>query len=181
MKVNNFIRDNSWQRKERERLLKSFYISKGLDGRFVFVDKGKLADVLQKELAIDTILQIKDNGIVGIEEKIIRWPGFKYSNYTLEIMTCTVPGHERKGWMYYAKCDVLLYCFMQEDGSMDAHALPFPKLQEWFFKNDRYKQYKSTITIQLNRTECKIIPIIEVWNNVSGCKKFHIIEATHGD
>ena len=179
--MNNFTVDNTWQRKERDRLLKTFYLSKGLNGRFVFVDKGKLADVLQKELAIDTVLQIRDNGIVGIEEKIVRWPGYTYTNYTLELMSCTVPGYERMGWMYYAKCDVLLYCFMQEDGSMDAHALPFPKLQEWFFSDDRYLQYKSTITHQINKTECKIIPIADIWRDIPKCKKFHITEANNGN
>ena len=169
-----FAKDNSWQLGIRNRILYPFYKSKAHDGRFVFADKGSLADVLQREMAVDTIMQIDGNAIASIEEKIVRWPGYEYKNYTLETMSCTVPGREKQGWMHYAKCDVLLYCFTQQDGSLIAHAIPFRKLQEWFFDSDLYLQYPSTVTEQINRTECKVVPIAHVWNNVHGCKQFDI-------
>ena len=103
--MNEFIQDNSWQIKIRNRILEPYYESISHNKRFIFVDKGKLAEKLQREMAIDTIIQLKNNGVLGIEEKIVRWPGYKYQNYTLEIMSCTMPGHEKKGWMYYATCD----------------------------------------------------------------------------
>lgn len=175
--MNEFIRDNERQKIYRDKLLKPFYKNKGFENRFVFVDKGKLADILQKEFAVDTILQINDNAIKGIEEKIVNWPGYKYIYYTLETMSCTVPGREKQGWMHYGKCDILLYCFIQEDETIEAHAIPFNKLQTWFFKNDNYKKYKSTITEQINHTECKLVPIKDVFNNVAGCKIINIIDS----
>ena len=175
--MNVFQKDNTWQLRMRDRLLAPFYSKKSKDGRFVFADKGVFSDMIQREMAIDTLMQIKENGIVAIEEKMVRWPGYEYKSYTLEINTCTVPGRERKGWMYYSKCDVLLYCFVQENNiEILAHALPFRKLHEWFFSNEHYKTYRSTITDQINKTECKIVPIAAVWNNIHGCKKFHISE-----
>jgi hypothetical protein len=172
--MNAFTNDNKFQLAKRESLLKPFYQKKAHEGRFVFADKGKLADILQKEMAVDTILQVqgKENKIVSIEEKIVRWPGYRYENYTLEIMSCTVQGREKQGWMHYAKCDVLLYCFVQADESMEAHAIPFPKLQKWFFEN--IEKYKSTITQQINRTECKLVPIADIFANVDGCKTFKL-------
>lgn len=171
---NPFAQDNDWQLNIRDRILYPFYKGKAHDGRFVFADKGSLADMLQREMAVDTIMQTGGNAITTIEEKIVRWPGYEYKNYTLEIMSCTVPGREKLGWMHYAKCDILLYCFMQADGSAVAHAIPFRKLWTWFFGNDLYLKYKSTTTEQINKTECKIVPIKHVWDNVPGCKKFTI-------
>jgi hypothetical protein len=168
--VNDFVRDNTWQLSIRNTFLEPFYSKKAKSGRFIFVDKGKLAEILQKEMAIDTILQGEENRAIPIEEKIVRWPGYKYTAYTLEIMSCTNPGFEKKGWMHYAKCDILLYCFEQADGSIVAHALPFHTLQEWFLTN--YQKYCSTVTKQINHTECKIVPITDVWANVKGCKEF---------
>ena len=170
--MNNFMKDNNWQLQIREKLLKPFYTKRAYEGRFIFADKGRLADILQKEMDVDTVIQKKDNSILAIEEKIVRYPGYKYTSYTLELMSCTVKGREREGWMYYSRCDVLLYCFVQEDGSIEAHAIPFPPLQEWFM--DNYKNYKSTITKQINHTECKLVPIADVFANIEGCKVIHL-------
>jgi hypothetical protein len=170
--MNKFERDDSWQKKIRDRILEPYYASISHNKRFVFVDKGKLADKIQKEMAIDTIIQLKNNGVLGIEEKIVRWPGYEYQNYTLEIMSCTTPGHEKKGWMYYATCDYLFYCFVQEgENSLYIHIIPFDKLKTWFFENDRFKNYKSFFTKQINRTETKIVPIRDVWNAIPECRK----------
>jgi hypothetical protein len=170
--MSQFTFDNAWQQGIRDAILKPFYKIRAFEGRFIFADKGKLADILQKEMEVDTILQRKENEIQAIEEKIVRWPGYRYESYTLEIMSCTVPGRERQGWMHYSKCDTLLYCFVQENGSIIAHALPFTDLQKWFFENK--DKYKSTFTKQINRTECKLVPIADVFENVERCKIFVI-------
>jgi hypothetical protein len=170
--MSEFAIDDRWQKGIRERILKPFYKKNAHEERFIFVDKGKLADVLQKEFAVDTILQKSDNRVLAIEEKIIRWPGYTYTAFTLEIMSCTVPGRERQGWMYTAKCDLLLYCFIQEN-SNDAiiYVIPFVELQNWFFENGRFCQYTSTITKQINHTECKVVPIADVLIGVPSTKK----------
>lgn len=175
--MNAFIKDNAWQKDIRDRILEPYYKRISHKGRFVFVDKGKLADKLQREMAIDTIIQLRNNGVLGIEEKIVRWPGYVYPNYTLETWSCTVPGREKKGWMHYATCDYLFYCFVQEDNaSIDIHAIPFMKLQEWFFDNNRFENYHSFVTGQINKTETKIVPINHVWGAIPECKSIYITE-----
>jgi len=179
--MNNFYADDNWQRQVRNRTLAPYYKNISNDGRFVFLDKGKLATRLQREFAIDTVLQGKGNSVFGIEEKIVRWPGYKYTAYTLETMSCTVTGHEKKGWMHYSTCDYLLYCFVQADSkSIIAHLIPFPKLQTWFFEEDKYLAYRSNITDQNNHTETKIVPIKDVWSAIQECKELHISEASNG-
>jgi hypothetical protein len=170
-----FTRDDSWQKRIREKVLKPFYKRYSFENRFVFTDKGSLADILQKQYAVDTIAQKQDNEIVAIEEKIVRWKGRAYTAFTLETWSCTTAGRERKGWMYTAKCDVLLYCFTQEDESVIAYSIPFPKLQEWFFDNNRFEKYVTTKTAQINQTECRVVPIDDVMKGVAGTKKFALL------
>lgn len=179
--MNAFYVDDNWQREVRNKTLAPYYRNISNEGRFVFLDKGELSTRLQREFAIDTIIQGKGNSVVGIEEKIVRWPGYKYTAYTLETMSCTVPGREKKGWMHYSTCDYLLYCFVQSDSiSMKAHLIPFQKLQRWFFEEDRYTTYRSNITNQINRTETKIVPIDDVWTAIPECKELHITEGIYG-
>jgi len=175
--MNEFEKDNNFQLDKREIFLKPFYIKKAHEGRFVFCDKGQLANLLNREMAIDTILQKDKNEIIGIEEKIVRWPGYNYTAFTLETMSCTVSGHERKGWMYTAQCDILFYCFCQEEteNKMESYAIPFRLLQKWFFTDERYLRYKTTYTEQINHTECRIVPIEDVMTGVPSTK-FFILE-----
>ena len=175
---NQFRQDDSYQRAKRDALLKPFYAEHSAEGRFVFLDKGQLADVLQREMAVDTILQGRGGHAFAIEEKIVRWKGRKYTAFTLETWTCTVPGRERKGWMYYGKCDILLYCFTQADGSLEAYAIPFPALKTWFFEQDRFERYPTTVTEQINRTECRVVPIADVLAGVPGCKLYYLSAST---
>lgn len=175
--MNEFVHDDEWQKDIRDRILKPWYQKHSFEGRFVFADKGKLATKIQREMAIDTIAQIPNGFIRGVEEKIVRWPanGRPYQNFTFETMSCTVPGHEKQGWMYYSNCDTLLYCFVQEDGnSIIAYSIPFDNLKKWFFENDRYTGYPTTVTKQINKTECRIVPISDVVRGVPGCKRIVI-------
>ena len=55
--MNNFYEDDSWQRQVRNATLAPYYKNISKDGRFVFLDKGELATKLQREFAIETILQ----------------------------------------------------------------------------------------------------------------------------
>jgi hypothetical protein len=175
--MNKFIKDDSWQKKIRNKILQPYYKKISYNQRFVFVDKGILADKLQREMAIDTIIQLKNNGILGIEEKIVRWPGYEYQNYTLETWSCTVAGLEKQGWMYYATCDYLFYCFVQNgDDSLYIHVIPFSKLQNWFFEHNRFENYRSFITDQVNKTETKIVPIKDVWDAIPECKSIYVTQ-----
>lgn len=169
--MNNFAIDDTWQKTIRERVLKPFYKRNSYEGRFVFTDKGKLATILQKEFAVDTVLQKEENRVLAIEEKIVRWPGYTYTAFTLETMSCTVPGRERKEWMYTAECDLLFYCFIQDDeNSAIVYMLPFQELKAWFFENDRFTKYVTTKTKQINQTECRVVPIVDVMKSINSAR-----------
>ncbi len=161
-----FETDNTFQLAKRDRYLKPFYQKRSEEGRFVFMDKGNLATILQREFAVDTIMQKAGGLAIGVEEKIVRWPGHEYTAFVLETWSCTVPGHERQGWMRTARCDFLLYAFEQQDGSLKVYVIPFRELQTWFFANDHHLTYSPTRTKQINRTECRVVPIADVLANV---------------
>ena len=157
--------DDRFQKSIRDRVLKPFYGECSHEGRFVFVDKGRLAKTLQMD-AVDTILQKVDNEIVSIEEKIVRWPGYMYQKFCLETWSCTNKGYERPGWMYTGKCDFLFYCFVQSNESVLGCLIPFSKLQIWFFENDRFKGFPVWISNQFNHTECRLTSIWSVFKEI---------------
>jgi len=175
--MNEFKNDDDWQKEFRDRVLKPFYYEHSFESRFVFADKGKLADHLQREMAVDTVLQKPTNALVSIEEKIVRWKGIIYKAFTLETMSCTVPGREKQGWMYTAQCDYLFYCFVQEgEKSCIAYLIPFAKLREWFFDHDRYLNFPKTTTEQINQTECRVTDIDLVIKAIPSTTRYEIYE-----
>lgn len=159
--MNDFCVDNSWQQGVRDRILVPQFYESTKVGRYVLMDKGRIAEIVQRRMAVDTIVQKKDGGVVAIEEKIVRWPGFSYSCYALETESCTVEGHESDGWMRYAEADYLLYCFQQEDaGHLVCHLIDFQELRAWFAPiEDTFSPFQMTTR---NRTRGRIVPIADV-------------------
>ena len=180
MTFNRFTIDNEWQKEIRNNILVPFYYENAKDGRFVLVDKGKFSEILQQEMSVDTVLQKENGEAISVEEKIVRWPGYIYDSFVLETWSCTVKDNERKGWMYTARCDILFYCFVQENG-MDviAYSIPFRILQRWFFNGGRFEKYKQTITNQINHTECRIVPIVDVMRAIPQTK-YHNLSSYFG-
>ena len=165
----SFNNDNGWQRNVRDLVLKPWYKEHEGIMFFEFCDEGLLSKYLQK-IGIDTVIEKKNEELIAIEEKIVEWPIDKdtkmdkdepYSSYALETESCTNPGHESDGWMRTATSNYLFYCFIQKDRkSLMAHLIDFPKLQEWFFENDRYKkEFHPTTTDKENHTRCYLVPI----------------------
>lgn len=150
--MSDFDRDNEWQRKMRDSvLLPGFYGSYAFEGRYVVIDKGRLATTLQKRFAVDTIVQGKNGAAICIEEKIVRWPGYDYRAYTLETDSCTKPGRESEGWMRYGQADYLLYAFAKPD-RLAVHLIDFPKLQDWFWREvESFEVFQMRNTINLSR------------------------------
>lgn len=164
-----FQRDDEWSRKMRDRILvESFYGRYATDGRYVLLDKGRLASLLQRRFQVDTIMQGKGGTVVGIEEKIVRWnPKYStpYTRFALETMSCTVPGRESDGWMKYGQADYLLYCFSNAaEDELDCHLIDFQRLKEWFWP--RIARWKPSRTEQINQSECRLVPILEVRSGV---------------
>lgn len=164
--MNDFVSDDRWQKEMRDQVLApGFYGSYAVEGRYVVMDKGRIAKEMQR-VAVDTIVQGADGTVVAIEEKIVRWPDRNepYTAFALETQSCTVPGHESAGWMTYAEADYLLYCFAQRDGSLICHLIDFPKLQDWFWKNDtKFNVFRMKTK---NRTAGRLVPIVAVEQNV---------------
>lgn len=166
--MNDFDRDNAWQRQKRDEILApGFYGRYSLRGRYVFIDKGRLAGILQKRYAVDTILQAHDGRAICIEEKIVRWPksGRPHTAFALETDSCTKPGYESPGWMRYGKADYLLYAFETSEGDLDCYVIHFPKLQAWFETvEENYPRFGPLPT--KNATQGRVVPIADVEQNV---------------
>ena len=164
--MNDFDRDNAWQKEVRDTVLvPGFYEKCATNGRYVFLDKGRLAKILQKRSAVDTIFQGKNGTAHFIEEKIVRWPGYHYDAFTLETHSCTVPGHESDGWMVYGEADYLFYCCEQKNRDLVCLLANFPKLQEWFWPlENSFPTFGPLNT--LNRTMGRKVPIEDIRANV---------------
>jgi hypothetical protein len=167
--MDDFRRDDDWQRNIRDTILApQFYGKRATDGRYVFMDKGRLASVLQKRYAVDTILQGKGGDTICIEEKIVRWPTTRkeYTAFALETNSCTKPGHESDGWMVYGQADYLFWCFEREDGGLRCFLIDFPALKEWFWPAQKnYPVFGPLKT--LNATKGSVVPIKDVRANVA--------------
>lgn len=159
--MNDFATDNAWQRGVRDRTLgPNFYGKYAVDGRYVVIDKGALATQLQREYAVDTVMQGRAGAAIFVEEKIVRWKERHYTAFALETMSCTVPGHEKEGWMCYGRADYLLYAFQQENCDLDCWLIDFPKLKEWFWPLER--TFPTFRMRKRNRSAGRVVPIDDV-------------------
>ena len=164
---NDFFRDDAWQRQVRDAILvPQFYGSARFNGRYVLMDKGRCTSVIQRRLAVDTIVQSKAGGAVCIEEKIVRWPGYRYDSICLETDSCTKPGLESEGWMRYGAADYLLYCFAQKNGDLDCWLIDFPALKSWFWpRYESFPQFGPLPTA--NATRGRKVPLLAVRASVA--------------
>lgn len=159
--MNDFRRDDVGQREVRDAVLVPFLYKKiSMDGRFVCCDKGRFADLLQRRSDVDTIVE-RDDGIVAVEEKIVRWNNKAYTALALETDSCTVEGHESPGWMYYCEADKLLWAMCQVDGTVNYHVFDFPKLQKAFWEKmvEDPGYFYAHREKHRNRTECRLVDI----------------------
>lgn len=169
--MGDFERDNGWQLEIRNRILgPAFYGRRALEGRYVFMDKGRLASLMQRRYEVDTIMQGSNGAALCIEEKIVRFPksGVPYQAFSLETHSCTVNGHESDGWMRYGQADYLLYCFAQNADPVHeliAWLIDFPRLQEWFWpRESSFPRFGPLPT--LNKTKGRVVPIRDVQSSV---------------
>lgn len=167
--MNDFYDDDAWQRQQRDEILApGFYKQYAHDGRYVFVDKGRLKSIMRKR-AVDTIVQGKKGTAVCFEEKIVRWPGFVYPAFFLETESCTIEGLESSGWMVYGEADFLFYCFQQENGDLLCYLIDFPALKAWFWPLE--STFRGHRMSTRNRTFGRLVPISVVGVHVPGWKR----------
>lgn len=158
--MSRFHTDDSWQKRVRDAVLgPGFYGPFSMDGRYVYLDKGRLATILQRRFAVDTVLQRMSGDACFIEEKIVRWPRYEYKFLTLETESCTVPGRESDGWMTYGKADWLNYAMCQADGNVMCHIIDFQELKDKFWAVLPTAGWEETVTSQSNRTKCVLVPL----------------------
>lgn len=170
--MNDFTIDNDWQRRVRDDVLApGFYGKYAFNGRYVVIDKGALATQLQRDFAVDTIAQGRDGAAVCIEEKIVRWAGRAYTAFALETKSCTLPGLEKPGWMFYGRADFLLYAFQLQSGDLDCWLINFPKLQEWFWP--RETTFPVFQMPSRNRSAGRVVSINAVSDGVP-TRRYHI-------
>lgn len=151
--MDEFARDNDWQAAMRDRFLVPFY-EKKWRGRYRLLDGREMQGRIGADTAIFTA-----GGVIRIEEKIVRWPGYEYLDFCLETMSCTVPGREKEGWMRTSNADWLLYCFSQKDDrGLLCYLMDFPTLKVIFTENEEcFKVFGPLDT--LNRSSGRKVPI----------------------
>jgi len=168
-----FHADNVWQLGIRDRIIIPFYRRHFEEGRFVVIDKGGLATLIQRQYAIDTIGQGPNGGCYAIEEKIVRWPknNVPHDRFFLETYSCTRPGRVRVGWMHYCRADRLHYCFVNEgDNSLTSYMFPFAELKRWVFANvSRFETH--TLRDTVNCSAGLKVPIGELTRHVIHAKR----------
>jgi len=154
--MNDFTRDDKWQREMRDAFLVPFY--RRYSG-FIFLDEGRFAKMMQQD-GCDTLVWLGQHSPIAIEEKIVRCPEDRppYTAICLETESCTTAGRIARGWMWYSKADVLLYCLHQQDDTLECLWIKFPQLHQWFWP--REKQFSlSVMTDTINKTASRIVPI----------------------
>jgi hypothetical protein len=152
--MNDFATDDVWQRQKRDEFVVPDYRRKYVG--FALFDDGPFARKMQ-ERGIDTIAWGEDGRIIGIEEKLVRFPGYVYDSICLETETCTVPGRIKRGCMWYSLCDYLLYGMETEDGSLNCLRIDFYHLHRWFW--DHEQDFKLHVMPTKNKTASRVVPI----------------------
>lgn len=154
-----FQTDLSQQQRVRDLVLGPGLYDRFHVARYVYVEKGRLAEELQQR-ACDTLVNNDKGELVAIEEKIVRWTGEAYKAVTLEVMSCTVPGREKVGWIHKdhdGAADWLNYAMCQGDGTVKCYLIPFQKLKAAF--NGSARQFPETTSTQVNRTRCAVVDL----------------------
>jgi hypothetical protein len=154
--VTCFDHDNAWQRERRDRFLVPFYERWADGSKYVLIDKGRCASIVQRRIAADTVATHR-KATWFIEEKICRQP---FPNFFLETDSCTTPGKESQGWMHYGEADLLFYCFADdpEDTTLlDAYLIDFQKLKQWFWPLEETWESR-TVSYTLNHSRGRIVP-----------------------
>lgn len=198
-KPNDFHADDAWQRGVRDKHLKPFYEKIGKN--YIMLDPQNGEDTatmyIQRELGIDTILELDSGRVMGVEEKIVRWPesGKPHTAYALETYSCTVSGIEKDGWMWYSAADVLLWAFEQDEDWLVVDVIPFQPLKQWFFESvgrDRGAQPDGSYKIAVqryrfydypmfqmptkNKSEVRVVDVSHVFDAVEGCRRYLVNE-----
>jgi hypothetical protein len=169
--MNDYQRDDAWQREMRDTFLVPYY-GKKFAG-FVLLDKGPFARDQQRR-GVDTLFWDDELALFGIEEKIVRYKDRAYSAICLETETCTKPGRIARGWMWYSAADYLLYGMQTAAGDLDCLWIDFAALHKWFWP--REKDFRiSVMADTINQTASRLVPIEAIAENVQ-LRRFTLVK-----
>lgn len=135
-------------------ILTPFIRARSFDGRFVLIEKGRLATELQKSVG-DAMLTGTDGKLWAVEVKAEE--SNRHQNLFLE--TWSNLSRYTPGWMVTLNTDLLLYHFIRED---ELYVANFQRIKEWAFKSREiysYPERKQSKYDQLNDTWGRCVPI----------------------
>jgi hypothetical protein len=158
--MNDYLDDDAFQRERRDALLRPLFYDRWFPYQYRFV-----TDRDMQGQGIDTVL-MPDGGIkmVRIDEKIVRWPGYRYRAFSLETRSCTVAGFEKPGWMFSGEADILLYCFARPDDALSCWWIDMAALQKWFWpKEQTFAPFRMS---EHNQTMGRVVLIQAVQLNI---------------
>lgn len=156
------------------------FLNEVSDGRFVILDKGPLAKVLQQTDG-DAILQTRGNGVWSVEIKVeSRHTGNlfleSWSNKNLDSFENHVRIGSNPGWMLKLKSMLLLYYFLDVD---KLYVINLFRLQQWAFGAEGRKprvysfpDVRQGRHVQLNDTHGWLVPLPVIHQEV-GYKLVH--------
>ena len=168
MSADQFQHDWFFGVRQYRHLLDAFYQQYCYEQRYVFVDRSRCSNLLQREWKVDTMVQKDAQCSLAIEEKIVKWPANNtpYTAFFLETRSCTNKDHESDGWMKTSQADLLFYAFEIQDVGLVAYLLDFPRLQHWFWHDYLpslpHPGYGLSIMPGANRTEGRLVAIATV-------------------
>lgn len=163
--VANFYKDLAFADLSRLRLERYFYPNIARDGRFVGLERSNGSVYIQRHCHVDCIVASKNGGSVAFEEKIVRWPGKKYTAMVIETHSNYERTLEEKigdGWIKTSVADFLLYAFEQADRRLLTWVFDLPKLREWFINSDHEKYPLSLTDNGYYSTACRVVPLSDI-------------------
>lgn len=124
---------DAWQRAMRDRWLPPLY--RQLLASWEFKDDREC----QVGIGIDTIGIDRDGVVVGIEEKIVQWPGYRYTALSIE----TEDQRGKPVWARTSEADWLVWVFELAPGAgFEANVFDWQRLKAWFWAHEEsFKRY----------------------------------------
>jgi len=133
--VNEFERDNAWQQRLFDRVLRTPLQQAAYNGGLVVIDYGSpFARLVQRQAHVDLIAQTRTGGTCAIDVKLVRHPPSlnHWHDFFLETWSCTVPGRRAPGWLTTSAADFILWGQVSKDETaIDCFPLPLAALRDW--------------------------------------------------
>jgi hypothetical protein len=156
-------------------VLMSFLGHQSEGGRFVLINKGRLARDLQLSHG-DAFLNVRDHGLIAVEFK-----SELVHTGNLFIETWSNRSRFKRGWLDHLDTDMLLYYFRDREV---LYSIPFQALKHWAFRVEHpkypgvygrlagFREVCQQKHEQLNDTWGRLVPVYIIRKEV-GCKEWH--------